>query len=117
MRQSINVVLFGLLSVTFFNAQANEHHHSDAPAGTQAESQEQVIHTTGVVKAINLDDKKVTIAHDAIPAIGWPAMTMRFTFTSPDIGINELKAGDNVALSFVQQGNISLLKEIKVNRS
>ncbi|EAM8401151.1 copper ABC transporter substrate-binding protein, partial [Salmonella enterica] len=54
-----------------------------------------------------------TIAHDAIPAVGWPAMTMRFTFLQADESISALKVGSHVDFSFVQQGNISLLKSIK----
>ncbi|ATZ93748.1 efflux RND transporter periplasmic adaptor subunit [Dickeya fangzhongdai] len=34
--------------------------------------------TRGVIKAIN--GKQVTLAHDAVPALDWPPMTMDFTF-------------------------------------
>ncbi|ACT07715.1 efflux transporter, RND family, MFP subunit [Dickeya chrysanthemi Ech1591] len=34
--------------------------------------------TNGVIKAIN--GKQVTLAHDAVPALDWPPMTMDFTF-------------------------------------
>jgi Cu(I)/Ag(I) efflux system protein CusF len=68
---------------------------------------------TGIVKDIDLTNKKVTISHEAIPEIGWPAMTMRFTFIQADESINALKVGSHVNFSFVQQGNLSLLKSIK----
>ena len=55
----------------------------------------------------------MTISHEAIPEIGWPAMTMRFTFIQVDESITALKVGSHVNFSFVQQGNLSLLKSIK----
>ena len=73
----------------------------------------QVIEGTGIVKRIDMDAKKITIDHQAIPAIGWPAMTMRFTFSEPTEAIKQLKEGEQVNFSFVQQGNLSLLQDIK----
>lgn len=40
-------------------------------------------------------------------------MTMRFTFVQADETLLALKAGSHVNFTFVQQGNISLLKSIK----
>lgn len=48
----------------------------------------------------------MTISHEAIPEIGWPAMTMRFTFMQADASITALKVGSHVNFSFVQQGNL-----------
>ena len=39
-------------------------------------------------------------------------MTMRFTFVNADDAINALKTGNHVDFSFIQQGNISLLKAL-----
>lgn len=112
MRQSMKVALLGTLSMMIFNtAQANEHHHNMAMPAAESSPQQSVIHGTGVVKDIDLTNKKITISHEAIPAINWPAMTMRFTFT--DLNFGNLKAGDQVNFTFIQQGNISLLQEIK----
>ena len=55
---------------------------------------------------------KITIAHDAIPAVNWPPMTMRFTIT-PQTQLNNVKDGDSVDFTFVQQGNLSLLQDIR----
>lgn len=55
---------------------------------------------------------KITIAHEAIPAVNWPPMTMRFTIT-PQTQLNNVKDGDNVDFTFVQQGNLSLLQDIR----
>ncbi len=48
----------------------------------------------GVLKEVNAAEGKVRIAHEAIPALGWPGMTMWFTLRAPlPPGI---KVGDNV---------------------
>ncbi|WP_446920875.1 cation efflux system protein CusF [Klebsiella pneumoniae] len=93
------VALFTLLSGAVFAAQA---------AAPQAQS----ISGKGFIKAIDMDNKKITIAHEAIPAVNWPPMTMRFTIT-PQTQLNNVKDGDSVDFTFVQQGNLSLLQDIR----
>ncbi|QBH42823.1 copper-binding protein [Klebsiella pneumoniae] len=93
------IALFTLLSGAMFAAQA---------AAPQAQS----IRGKGVIKAIDMDNKKITIAHEAIPAVNWPPMTMRFTIT-PQTQLNNVKDGDSVDFTFVQQGNLSLLQDIR----
>ncbi|HED2515880.1 copper ABC transporter substrate-binding protein [Enterobacter roggenkampii] len=95
---------------------AETHQHGDMNAASDA-SVQQVIKGTGIVKDIDMNSKKITISHEAIPAVGWPAMTMRFTFVNADDAINALKTGNHVDFSFIQQGNISLLKSINVTQS
>ncbi|MGS0922058.1 cation efflux system protein CusF, partial [Klebsiella pneumoniae] len=93
-----------------------KHQHGDMNADSYA-SVKQVIKVTGVVKDFDMNSKKITISHEAIPAVGWPAMTMRFTFVNEDDAINALKTGNHVDFSFIQQGNISLLKSINDTQS
>lgn len=119
MRNSMKAVLFATLSVVFSaGLQAAEHQHENMNMDmTNDSAAEQVFQGTGVVKSVDYDTKKVTIDHEAIPAIGWPAMTMRFTFTEASDSIRNLKPGSHVNFSFVQQGNISLLKSIEETHS
>lgn len=113
MRNALKAVVFGAISIVFSaSLQAEVHQHEMMSAASEGAS-EQVITGTGIVKDIDLTNKKVTISHEAIPEIGWPAMTMRFTFIQADESINALKVGSHVDFSFVQQGNLSLLKSIK----
>ena len=103
MKKALQVAMFSLFTVIGFNAQANEHHHE-----TMSEAQPQVISATGVVKGVDLESKKIA-------AVNWPEMTMRFTIT-PQTKMSEIKTGDKVAFNFVQQGNLSLLQDIKVSQ-
>lgn len=115
MHFSMKSVLFSIMAVTMAaGAQANTFHHGETTSADVSPSPQQVINASGLVKDIDLDNKKITIDHEAIPSVGWPAMTMRFTFTHQDI--SSLKAGSKATFSFVQQGNISLLQEIKTSQ-
>ncbi|MDF7662255.1 cation efflux system protein CusF [Erwiniaceae bacterium L1_54_6] len=117
MHQFIKVALFGMIpALVVSGVQASEQHQGMMSQAAMT-AQQPVIIATGVVKQIDLANKKITIAHQAIPALGWPAMTMRFTFTTQDDSINALKVGSPVNFSFIQQGNISLLQEITVSHS
>ena len=113
MRNSLKAVLFGAFSVMFSaSLHAETHQHGDMNAASDA-SVQQVIKGTGIVKDIDMNSKKITISHEAIPAVGWPAMTI----VNADDAINALKTGNHVDFSFIQQGNISLLKSINVTQS
>ncbi|STE53078.1 Cation efflux system protein CusF precursor [Edwardsiella tarda] len=115
MRQSMKVVFFGMLSLVMAQTvQAEKLHQGMQMSHGEMKTEQQVISATGIVKDIDFQNKKITIAHDAIPSIGWPAMTMRFT--SQDDGITALKPGNKVNFSFIQQGNLSLLQDIQVTQ-
>lgn len=103
-------VLFSLFSAVAFSATASEMSTMHAAAPTA--QQEQTVQATGEVKLIDLDAKKITIAHGPVAALNWPAMTMRFTFTQAS-QIQGITAGDQVKFTFIQQGNISLLQDIR----
>lgn len=111
--RNVTILISGVFMLLAANVQAAEMQHDGHGQMMDMSTQQQVIAGTGVVKHIDKDAKKITIAHEAIAAINWPAMTMRFTYTAPTEAINQLKDGDKVNFSFVQQGNLSLLQDIK----
>lgn len=112
MRKFITLMGGAFMMLTL-NVQAAEMQHDGHGQMMDMSAKAQVIEGTGIVKRIDMDAKKITIDHQAIPAIGWPAMTMRFTFSEPTEAIKQLKEGEQVNFSFVQQGNLSLLQDIK----
>jgi Cu(I)/Ag(I) efflux system membrane fusion protein len=59
-------------------------------------------HGSGKVVAIDASAKEITLAHDPIPEIGWPSMTMGFKVLDA-AQLQYLHAGDTVA--FELQGN------------
>jgi Cu(I)/Ag(I) efflux system protein CusF len=50
---------------------------------------------TGVITAINTKANTITIKHGAIPAVGWPAMTMTFKAAPPTL-LRGVRVGQTV---------------------
>ncbi|MBJ3816709.1 efflux RND transporter periplasmic adaptor subunit [Shimwellia pseudoproteus] len=67
------------------------------PAG-QEKPAAQTYTTTGVIDTFNGEEKTVTISHQPVPALKWPAMTMDFSI-SPALS-RDLRAGEAVMFSF-----------------
>jgi Cu(I)/Ag(I) efflux system protein CusF len=66
----------------------------------------------GVVKAIDAAKGSITLQHQAITTIGWPAMTMPFKVASPDL-IKTIKVGDKVQFTLHPDGMNSTVTSIK----
>lgn len=60
------------------------------------------VHASGVVKAVDARAHKVTIAHQPISQIGWPAMTMEFA-VAPGVNLGPVKPDSHVDFS-IEQG-------------
>lgn len=59
------------------------------------------VHATGVVKAVDSAAHKLTIAHQPISQIGWPAMTMEFA-VAPAVDLGAVKPNTPVDFSMEQ---------------
>jgi Cu/Ag efflux protein CusF len=59
--------------------------------------------STGTVTAIDKAAGKITLAHEAIPAVNWPAMTMAFA-AKPAL-LDGVAVGDKVAFDVTITGN------------
>ena len=55
-------------------------------------------------RVVELDAAAITLEHEAVPALKWPAMTMPFQLARPDLA-RGLKAGDAVRFRFRQKGD------------
>lgn len=69
-------------------------------------------HSVGVVKAIDTTKGAITLQHEAIRSIGWPAMTMAFKVASPDL-LKAAKVGDTVQFSLHPAGMASTITSIE----
>lgn len=66
---------------------------------------------TGTVDSVDLVNGKISIAHDPVPALNWPAMTMAFAATPEQL--QSVKAGQQVDFEFVAQGTNASLTSIR----
>ena len=79
-----------------------------ASAPSQAKPQGQY-QTTGRIETIAAAG--VTLAHQAVPALDWPAMTMTFALSDPAM-LRGFKRGDSVRFSFDQTQEGAVLRTI-----
>ena len=59
---------------------------------------------SGVVSAVDLSQRKITIKHGAIKSLGWPAMTMDFA-VNEEIDLTAFNAGMRVNFTLVRAAN------------
>ena len=55
-------------------------------------------------KVVEIGDANLTIAHEAIAGLGWPAMTMPFALADPRLA-SGLRAGDAIRFRLRRQGD------------
>lgn len=79
-----------------------------APAPAQAGP----ITGMGKITAIDAKAGTVTIDHQAIPAVGWDAMSMGFTATEPTM-LNDLKVGDAVTFELKSASEPSVVTKVQ----
>lgn len=70
-----------------------------ADKATKPQAKDKTYSTTGTIKTISA--AKITLDHQPVKALGWPAMTMTFRIANPAIA-RGLKPGDRVRFSFSQ---------------
>ena len=95
-----NIFWLGLFGIIGMGALDTSH---AAPGGTAAvpqvaaadTAQPAIVSATGVVKQIEPEQGRVKIAHDPIPTLGWPKMTMFFRVKDKTV-LEGIAAGDSV---------------------
>jgi membrane fusion protein, copper/silver efflux system len=63
-------------------------------------------------RVVELEREGITLEHEAVPALKWPAMTMPFRLERPDLA-RGLKAGDRVRFHFRQQGDEAVVTALE----
>lgn len=77
----------------------------------QEAKQAPIARTKGTIKAIDSGKNTVTLAHEAVPALQWPAMTMAFGATPEQLA--GLRVGDRVEFEFRAEGMKAMIVSIK----
>jgi Cu(I)/Ag(I) efflux system protein CusF len=65
-----------------------------------------------VVKAVDATNGKVTLAHEPVKSLNWPAMTMNFSVKDKAL-FDNLAVGKKVEVEFVQQGSDYVVTRVK----
>lgn len=88
--QTVVLPLLGALAFALPAAAQDHANHAHHAAGHQAAAE-----AVGVVKAVDGKSGVVTLAHEPVPALSWPAMTMSFKVASAAV-LDGVKVGDRV---------------------
>ena len=89
-------------------AQMKDHSgHSSAPAKSEAKAHK----GTGVVKSLDADKGTVMLAHDPIPSLRWPSMTMKFIAREKKL-LDKLAPGTKVEFEFLVEGKEYVLTRL-----
>jgi len=68
--------------------------------------------TTGIVKKVDNTRGTVTLDHQPVKSLNWPAMTMSFSVNDKKL-MERLQPGKKVAIDFVQQGRNSVITAVR----
>jgi Cu(I)/Ag(I) efflux system periplasmic protein CusF len=80
--------------------------------GSDKKGEGQVHKATGKVTKIDRSAGVVTIAHDPVPSMKWPSMTMAFKVKDKAM-LEKLKSDAKVDFSFMQSGKDHVITDIK----
>ena len=69
-------------------------------------------HGVGVIRAIDTAQGTITLQHQAITSLGWPAMTMTFKVASPEV-LKGIKVGEKVQFTLHTAGMAGTVTAIK----
>lgn len=97
------ITVFGAAAVLSLLAGCAEQEGESAgtPPPPQPQSEATQTHAaTGTIQTIDHRTGTVTIAHEAVPSLGWPAMTMKFDATN---GLTGFREGDHVEFQFIEK--------------
>ena len=84
-----------------------------ADSKVQGTSKEGTVHkTSAVVKSVDPANGKVTLSHDQVKTLNWPAMTMTFGVKDKSL-LDKLAVGKKVDVEFTQQGSNYVVSAVK----
>ena len=109
-------LIFALSASTLTSAQSGGMKDMDMKdSGNKHQTQEStaITHqTTAVVKAVDVANSKVTLAHEPVESLNWPAKTMGFSVKDKTL-FDKLMIGKKVKIEFMQQGSDHVVTAVK----
>ena len=112
-----NTIRFSLVAAALVTSAAFAQQKMDDMKGMDmgkkpASSAQGSHHAKATVKKIDAKQSTVTLAHDPVASLNWPAMTMSFKVKDKAL-MPKLVAGKRVDVEFVQEGEDYVVKSVK----
>ncbi|HEC60483.1 hypothetical protein LCGC14_0750520 [marine sediment metagenome] len=82
----------------------NDHDMKNMTPKTETSEQKTVHIATGIVTKLDVSIKKVTLSHEPIESLNWPAMSMGFSVKDESL-LNKLSVGKTVKFEFIKADN------------
>ena len=100
------------------DAVTNGSAESNGMPGMQEPAQDGAEHVAeGTVNSVDAASDTVNISHEPVESIGWPAMTMNFQLSDPDLA-TQLTPGQRVEFRFrTDQGNATVTEIAPVDET
>ena len=92
--------------------EAAEQKTSAVPMEHMSHEKAEMVQAVGVITAIDTKGSILTISHEAIAAINWPAMAMGFKVADPKL-LNGLAVGQKVDFELKAEGGNQVITNIK----
>jgi Cu(I)/Ag(I) efflux system periplasmic protein CusF len=114
-------LLFALSASSLANAQLDDMKNIDMKGmemkdmGNKPQTNESKSTThqmKAVVKAVDMAKGKVTLAHEPVKSLNWPAMTMGFSVRDKAL-FDNLPVGKKIQVEFIQQGSDYIVIGVK----
>lgn len=102
MKTHINALALGLLAGVSAHAAEMPGHATSGIASSAPAASAGTHQANAVVNAIDPAKGTITLAHEPVPSLKWPAMTMPFQI-SPELA-KGLKVGQRVRIEFMAKG-------------
>ena len=121
MLKSMKVIAF-IATVAALSAcsknEASEQKKAEAPMEQMSKESYTVAtaQAVGVITAIDTKENILTLDHEAIPALKWPAMKMGLKVADPSL-LNGLTVGDKVDFELKAEGENYIIIAVKPNNS
>lgn len=111
-------LILALSASSLANAQSDDMKDMDMEGmhmGNKPQSQESKAaahQMNAVVKAVDVANGKVTLAHEPVKSLNWPAMIMGFSVRDKSL-FDNLSVGKKVQVEFIQQGSDYIVIGVK----
>jgi len=112
MKNTATLPFLALLLSSHLPAYAVGMDMSNMDMASSAHAQTAENEAVGIVDEINAAKGTVTISHEAIKSLGWPAMTMDFTVKDKKM-LGKIAKGKKIHFTFVQQRGDYLITNVK----
>ena len=106
-------IILSFSATSILAEQKMDHDDMENMAPKAETSDQQITHSAiGTVTKVDISSKKVTLVHEPIESLSWPAMTMGF-MVQDDKLLDKFKVGETVDFEFIKAEKGYVITKVK----